>query len=172
LVAHAERQIAQIRGRVFNSERIPHYEKVFSIFQPRTEWTNKGKAGVPVELGLRVVVAEDQYGFILTHQVMEQTTDDQVAVPLVEAIQARFPALRSVSLDKGFHHTDNQAALAEIVPVPVLPKKGKRNAAERAREHDSEFIHLSHRHSAVESGDQCLGDAWLEQVSRPRPRRL
>ena len=25
----------------------------FSIFEPHTEWVNKGKAGVPVELGLK-----------------------------------------------------------------------------------------------------------------------
>ena len=28
---------------------IPHHEKVFSIFQPHTEWVMKGKAGIPVE---------------------------------------------------------------------------------------------------------------------------
>ena len=76
-IAHAERQIEQIRRRVLRGERIPHHEKVFSIFQPHTEWISKGKAGVPVELGLRVAVSEDQYGFILHHHVMEKITDDQ-----------------------------------------------------------------------------------------------
>ncbi len=48
--AHAERQIDQIRRRVLAGEKIPHNEKVFSIFEPHTEWISKGKAGVPVEL--------------------------------------------------------------------------------------------------------------------------
>ncbi len=48
--AHAERQIDQIRRRVLAGETIPHSEKVFSIFEPHTEWISKGKAGVPVEL--------------------------------------------------------------------------------------------------------------------------
>jgi hypothetical protein len=37
-IAHAERQIDQVRRRVFQGERIPHGEKVFSIFEPHTEW--------------------------------------------------------------------------------------------------------------------------------------
>lgn len=155
-IAHAERQIDQIHRRVFNGECIPHDEKVFSIFQPHTEWINKGKAGVPVELGLRVAVSEDQYGFILNHRVMEKTTDDKVAVPLVQDLHARFATLHSVSMDKGFHSKDNQAELAKIVPLPVMPKKGKRNQSELEREHDPEFIRLRHCHSAVESAINAL----------------
>jgi len=44
---HAERQIDQIRRRVLQDETIPHSEKVFSIFQPPTEWISKGKASAP-----------------------------------------------------------------------------------------------------------------------------
>ncbi len=95
----AERQIDQIRRRVLLGQTIPHGEKLFSIFQRHTEWIVKGKAGVPVELGLRVAVVEDQHGFILTHQVMEKTTDDQVAVALIEQAQARFPAIASASFE-------------------------------------------------------------------------
>ena len=72
---HADRQVDQIRRRVLEGETIPHAEKVLSIFEPHTEWVAKGKAGVPVELGLRVCVVEDQHRFILHHQVMEKATD-------------------------------------------------------------------------------------------------
>ena len=58
-MAHVERQIDQIRRRVLQGEVIPHHEKVFSIFEPHTEWIVKGKVGVPVELGLRVCILED-----------------------------------------------------------------------------------------------------------------
>ncbi len=78
-IAHAEVQMGQIRRRLFNQEIIPHEEKVFSIFQPHTEWVGKGKAGVPVEFGLRVCIIEDQYRFILHHQVMEKVTDSDIA---------------------------------------------------------------------------------------------
>ena len=120
-IAHAERQIDQIRRRVLQGETIPHAEKVFSIFQPHTEWNSKGKAGVPVELGLPVCVVEDRYGFILHHLVMEGTTDKDVAVPLVDAILERFPEVKIISFDKGFHSPANQIALAERLDQPALP---------------------------------------------------
>ena len=162
-LAHAERQIDQVRRRVLKGERIPHAEKVFSIFEPHTEWITKGKAGVPVELGLRVLVNEDQYGFILSHRVMPRETDDQVIIPVIEDLAKRFPTLRSVSLDKGFHSPANQERLAELVPFPVLPKKGKCTASEARREADPEFRALRRRHSAVESAINALEAHGLDR---------
>ena len=153
---HAERQIDQIRRRVLQGERIPHEEKVFSIFQPHTEWICKGKAGVPVELGLRVCVVEDQYRFILHHQVMEKTTDDQIAVAIVKETQTRFSCLHTISMDKGFHSKTNQTELKEILKRVVLPKKGRLSEADKARESDPEFTVVRRQHSAVESAINAL----------------
>ena len=107
-IAHAERQIDQIRRRVVEGETIPHHEKVFSIFEEHTEWINKGKAGISQELGLKVCIVKDQFGFILHHRVMQKETDDQIAVPIIEETKSRFPALASCSFDKGFHSPSNQ----------------------------------------------------------------
>jgi hypothetical protein len=153
---HAARQIDQVRRRVLEGQIIPHEEKVFSLFQPHTEWISKGKAGVPVELGLRVCVVEDQHGFILHHQVMEKVTDDTIAVSIVREAKQRCERLRSVSLDKGFHSKENQAKLAEEVKVVVMPKKGRLSVADKAREDDPEFVRLRRQHSAVESAINAL----------------
>lgn len=82
-IQHAHRQIDQIDRRVLRDELILHNEKVISLFQPHTEWIGKGKAGVPVELGLRVCIIEDSDRFILHHWVMVKSTDDQVALAMV-----------------------------------------------------------------------------------------
>jgi len=74
----AEKLINQIERRVFNNEQIPHEEKMFSIFEPHTEWISKGKARAPVELGKRVAVVEDQYQFIHLSKVLDKQTDDAV----------------------------------------------------------------------------------------------
>ncbi len=124
---HAERQIDQICRRVLQGEMIPHDEKVFSIFQPHTEWISKGKAGVPVELGMRVCVVEDQYRFILHHQIMEKTTDDQIAVSIVKQTQTRFPVLKAISMDKGFHSPSNQTQLKEILRAGCIAEEGSIN---------------------------------------------
>jgi hypothetical protein len=151
-LAHARRQIDQIRRRVLEGETIPHQEKIFSVFEEHTEWICKGKAGVPVELGRKVCVMEDQYGFYLHHQVMRNQSDDQVAVSMVEESQQRFPELRACSFDKGFHSPFNQADLRKILDLSVLPKKGRLSERDKEREYSPEFIHARRKHSAVESG--------------------
>ncbi|CAB1070241.1 hypothetical protein D1AOALGA4SA_857, partial [Olavius algarvensis Delta 1 endosymbiont] len=134
-IRHAERQIDQIHRRVVLNEKIPHEEKVFSIFEPHTEWISKGKAGVPQELGLSVCVLKDQYGFILYHQVLEQQTDDKVAVAMAQGAKDRFDNLVGCSFDKGFYSPENKNQLANILDFVVLPKKGRLSAKEKEIEH-------------------------------------
>lgn len=155
-VQHAERQIDQIRRRVLQGQTIPHEEKVFSIFEPHTEWISKGKAGVPFELGMAVVIVEDQNRFILGHQVMEKTSDKEVAVPLVKQIRADYGALSSVSFDKGFHTAENRSALNGLVDRVVMPRPGRLSIADREREAQPEFTRLRNAHSAVESAINAL----------------
>lgn len=160
---HARRQIDQIDQRVLQGKRILHEEKVFSLFEPHTEWICKGKAGVPVELGLRVNVVEDRDRFILHHQVMEKVTDDRVAITMVDETLQRFPTLRAISMDKGFHSPANQLALKERLACVVLPKKGRRSQADKARESEPEFIQLRKEHSAVESAINALEQHGLDK---------
>ncbi len=153
----------QIDRRVLQGKTIPHDEKIFSIFQPHTEWISKGKAGVPVELGLRVCVLEDQHRFILHHRVMAKQTDEQVAVAMVTETRRRFPELSVTSFDKGFHSPANQAELKQHLERVVLPKKGRLNAQEHARESDPEFRRLRHQHAAVESAINGLEHNGLDR---------
>ena len=155
-IGHTERQIEQIHRRVLEEETIPHSEKVFSLFQPHTEWIKKGKAGVPVELGVRVCIMEDSEGFILNHRVMSQETDDKIAVLMVEAAQKNFPNFKGCSFDKGFHSPANQTKLAELLEHVVLPKKGKLSKVEKGREYAAEFMEKKRKHSAVESAINAL----------------
>ncbi len=101
-IFHAERQIDQIRRRVVHGESIAHHEKVFSLFEQHTEWISKGKAGVPVELGLKICIVKDQYGFILHHHVMRNETDDKIAVSLIKETQRRLPDFKHAVLTRDF----------------------------------------------------------------------
>jgi transposase, IS5 family len=155
-MGHAARQIDQTRRRVIAGEVIPHEEKVFSIFEPHTEWISKGKAGVLVELGVKVCVLEDQHQFVLHHQVMERKTDEQVTVSMVHEAKKRFPSLAVCSFDKGFHSRENQSALKEELELVVLPRKGKLSQPAQALEQAPAFIKARHQHSAVESAINAL----------------
>jgi hypothetical protein len=162
-IAHAERQIDQIRRRVIEGETIPHEEKVFSIFEEHTEWIKKGKAGVPVELGLRVCIVKDQFGFILHYRVMQNETDDKVAVPIIKETIERFNDLSICSFDKGFHSPSNQEELAKILDKVILPRKGKLSAINQEIENSEEFIQTRRKHSAVESSISALKNHGLER---------
>jgi hypothetical protein len=162
-IHHAERQIAQIRRRVIKGETIAHSEKVFSLFEPHTEWISKGKAGVPVELGLKVCIVKDQFQFTLHHRVMQNETDDQVAVAFIEEVQRRFPEFRECSFDKGFHSPRNQTQLAAMLDMTVLPRKGKLSAINREIEDSKEFKAARRRHSAVESAINALENHGLDR---------
>jgi hypothetical protein len=162
-IAHAERQIDQIRRRVIEGETIPHDEKVFSIFEEHTEWISKGKAGVPQELGLKVCVVKDQFGFILHHRVMQKETDDQIAVRIIQETKDRFNELGSCTFDKGFHSPDNQKELAMILDEVVLPRKGKLSAINKEIENSDEFREARRKHSAVESSINALESHGLDR---------
>lgn len=160
---HASRQIDQITRRVLQGEVIPHAEKVFSIFEPHTEWISKGKAGVPVEFGVKVCILEDQHQFILHHQVMEKQTDDQVAVSMVTEAKKRFVKLNACSFDKGFHSPDNQTQLAAHLEQVTLPKKGKLSQPAKAAEQSEAFTKARRAHSAVESAINGLDVHGLDK---------
>ena len=171
---HADRQIDQIKRRVIEGEVIAHEDKVFSIFEPHTEWISKGKAGVPVELGVKVCILEDQHQFILHHQVMEKQTDEQVTLEMVGQAKKRFPNLNACSFDKGFHSPANQIALKEQLDLVALPRKGKLSVQAQAEEQTPEFARARRAHSGVESAinalevhglDRCL-DHGIEGFKR------
>lgn len=162
-IMHAERQIDQIIRRVVNDETIAHGEKVFSIFEEHTEWISKGKAGVPQELGLKVCILEDQYGFILHHQVMENRTDNQVAVAMVIAAKQKHAGLSSCSFDKGFHSPQNQKDLYPLLDQVILPRKGRLSSKARQIEQSAQFIQARQKHAAVESAINALENHGLDR---------
>jgi len=162
-ILDAERQIDQIRRRVVEGETIPHHEKVFSLFEEHTEWIQKGKFGIVAELGLKVCVVKDQYGFILHHRVMEHETDNAVAVPIVIETKERFPSFNSCSFDKGFHSQDNQEKLAIELDRVILPRKGKLSAINREIESSEDFKEARRKHAAVESSINALENHGLDR---------
>lgn len=162
-IKHAERQIDQIDRRVLKDEVIPHCEKVFSIFEEHTEWVSKGKAGVPVELGVRVSVIEDQYQFVLHHRIMWQETDDKAAVPIIEEAKQRYPAINQCSFDKGYYSKENVIELNKHLDNVILPKKGRCNKKEKAWEESEIFGEARRQHSGVEA---CINNLEVRGLNR------
>ncbi len=162
-VSHAKIQIDQIRRRIFKGETIPHIEKIFSVFETHTEWISKGKAGVSQELGLRVAILKDQFGFILTHMVMQKLTDDKVAISITQQAKDLFTNLVQCSYDKGFWSPENFTGLSKILKTVILPKKGGLSKADKERQSDPEFVEGRRHHPAVESSISALENHGLDR---------
>jgi len=162
-VAHGARQIDQIKRRVLNGEVIPNEEKVFSLFEPHTEWICKGKLGVPVELGARVCIVEAKNQFILHHKVMWKQTDEKLTVPMAEEAKKKFPNLYSMSYDRGFYSKHNRDQLGEILDSCSLPKKGKLSETDKLLQSGEDFKKAKEKHSAVESAINALDVHGLDR---------
>jgi hypothetical protein len=158
-----KKHINLIDRRLLKGQTIPSAEKVFSIFEPHTEWISKGKQNKKVELGHKILLATDQHHFILHHQVVEGKADVELTVPLTDALLTRYNNIQSLSLDKGFYSKENKELLSLVTPNLVMPKKGKLNAQEKEEESQKKFKKLRNQHSAVESNINQLEHNGLDR---------
>lgn len=148
-----DKHLDLVERRLLQEETIPAHEKVFSLFEPHTEWIQKGKLRPNVELGHRLLIATDQHQLIQDYNVAAGVADVDRSVPLADRLLGRYGAgaVASLSFDKGFTREDDRELLSLYVPVVVMPKRGKKNAAQTERESQKHFVALRKRHSAVES---------------------
>ena len=146
-----------IERRVVKGETIPHAEKDFSLFEPHTEWINKGKVSPAVELGHKVLITTDQYSLILDYKVMDQSSDVKETLPLVDRLLTQYgESLQSWSVDKGFSAQQNRELVKLFIPEVSMPKKGRRSQADQARETQPTFRRLRRQHSGIESNINAL----------------
>jgi transposase, IS5 family len=148
-----DKHLDLVQRRLLHQETIPAHEKVFSLFEPHTEWIQKGKQRPNVELGHRLLIATDQHQLIQDYAVPVGQADVDQSVPVADRLLGRYGAgsLASLSFDKGFTRTEDRELLSLYVPTVVMPKRGKKNVAELERESDKRFVALRQQHSAVES---------------------
>jgi len=148
-----DKHLDLVERRLLKEETIPAHEKVFSLFEPHTEWIQKGKHRPNVELGHRLLVATDQHQIIQDYDVLLKAAEVDQSLPVADRLLGRYGSgsVASMSFDKGFTRTADRELLSLYIPEVVMPKRGKKNAAETARESGKQFIALRHQHSAVES---------------------
>lgn len=147
-----DKHIDLIERRIINAEKIPHSEKVFSLFEPHTKWINKGKAGVIAELGQKHLIVTDQHHFIVNHQLIGDTPDIAYTLEVSQKLKEQFgDCLFSLSFDKGFSSKEIIEQLQPIVANVMIKTKGKPTKARLEIEHDPEFKKLYNSHQAIES---------------------
>ncbi len=151
--AMLDKHLDLVERRLLNEETIPAHEKVFSLFEPHTEWIQKGKQRPNVELGHKLLLATDQQQLIQDYAVLLKEAEVDQSIPVTDRLLGRYGvgSVASLSLDKGFTRAVDRELLSLYVPEVVMPKRGKKNAAETERESGKKFVALRKQHSAVES---------------------
>jgi len=157
-----DKHIDLLERRIIKGEKIPHSEKIFSIFEPYTEWKTKGKRNPSVELGKNLQVTTDQFHLIIDFEVMENMTDNNAVIPLADRILNTYNVC-SWSFDKGYFSKENKDLLSLFIDNLVMPKKGKLNKKEYEEEHKKGFKLLRNKHSAIESNINELGNKGLDR---------
>jgi transposase, IS5 family len=162
--------------RLLRGERIPASEKVYSLFEPHTEWITKGKLHPGVELGHRLLVASDQHGLVQDYDELIGQVDVDQSVPVADRLLGRYGprSIASISFDKGFTRAADRELLRLYIPEVVMPKRGRKSATEAAAESTKTFVALRRQHSAVESDIAALEHHGLDRcldVGLPAYRR-
>ena len=155
---HLDKHIDLVDRRLLQGQTIPAEEKVFSLFEPHTEWIQKGKPRPNVERGHRLLVATDQNHLIHDYAVPVGEVDVDQSVPVADRLLGRYGegAIGSMSFDKGFTRAADRELLHLYIPEVVMPQRGKKNGIEAARESEKPFVALRKHHSAVESDINAL----------------
>lgn len=157
------KHIDLVERRLLKGEKIPASEKVYSIFETYTEWISKGKINKKVELGRKVVIATDQYHFILHHEIVKNKKDSAFTIDLADKLLSKYDRIESLSLDKGFYSKENKELLTLEIHKVIMPKLGKLTLEQKQEESAKEFKKLKYKHSAVESNINQLEHNGLNQ---------
>lgn len=145
------------RTRLVNDGEVALSDKLFSLFEPHTECIHRGKARAAVEFGHRCIVVEDTLGFIIHAEVMNNGQQDRdIVVPLADALAKRFPAMRGLSLDRGYHSPENQEKLKQILPDSCLPTTGISAAAQQYNTASEQWKATRRNHPGIESAIKRL----------------
>jgi len=157
-----DKHIDLVERRLLKGEKIPHDEKLFSIFEEYTEWISKGKSHPNVEMGKMLTITTDQYGLIVDYRNMDHETDSEIVVEIADTLLKKY-LVNSWSFDKGYYKKENKELLQLVIPNVIMPKKGKLSIPEKEEEHEASFKKLRNRHSAVESNINELEHNGLDR---------
>ncbi len=159
-----DKHIELVDRRLLQGQTIAASEKIYSLFEPHTEWINKGKLHPSVELGHRLLIATDQHQLIQDYATPTSADVDQ-SVSVADRLLGRYGQgqIASLSFDKGFTRQQDRELLELYIPQVVMPKRGKKTEAEAAAENARRFVALRRTHSAVESDINALEHHGLDR---------
>ena len=120
-----ERIVTQTKDRLRNR---PTEKRVYSVHEPEVTCLTKNKAGKPHEYGVKVSLAVDENGMVVTHAEYADNRHDSTTLEdvLAGGEEATGALPKKLAADRGYGTQDKNAppALSQI-PKVAIHKKGK-----------------------------------------------
>lgn len=141
----------QARQRIIQEQPVANEDKILSLYEPAINVVVRRKAGVEVEFGNTLLLAESAQGLILDFALFEKSApaDSRMIKPCVERIEQNLQIkLKQVGADRGFDSAANEQQLRECKIYNGIAPRNPRALKKRRR--SWKFVKLQRRRSQIE----------------------
>ena len=152
----------QARQRILQGQPVANADKILSLYEPEVQVMVRNKAGVEVEFGNTLLLAENPQGLILDWELFQgRAPADPALLPwsVGRLEQAYGPKLKAVAADRGFDNETNRIGLAqEGIFNAVCPRSPEQL---RERSGSWKFKRLQRRRAQLEGRVSIVKNVFL-----------
>ena len=160
----------QAHERIIGERQVANKEKILSLYEHDVHVIVRGKAGANVEFGNGLLIAENQAGFIIDHELSKNSapTDGKwlkQRLSILEEVTAG--KLKGIAADRGFDSKSIRELLEEKDLFNGICPKNPRNLAEKIAA-DEKFVKAMKRRSQTEARIGILKNVHLDGIPRAK----
>ena len=152
----------QARQRILQGELVPNEDKILSLYEADVHVIVRNKAGVEVEFGNTLFLAENPQGAIIDWEFFRESAPADVALlprSVARMQQAYAPGPRGLGADRGFDSARNRSVLEEEkIYNAVCPRSPQQL---RQRNRSWKFKRLQRRRAQTEGRIGILKNVFL-----------
>lgn len=143
--------IKQAHERIIGERLVENEDKVLSLYEPDVRVIVRGKAGIDVEFGNTLLIAEQAQGLIVDWELFQETApfDSRQLPESLERLESRFgDGIEAIGGDRGFDSESNRKLLeSKEIFNGIRPK----NVHElKRRKHSGRFQKMQKRRAQTE----------------------
>ncbi len=157
----------QAHDRIIGEKQIPSAEKILSLYDKDVQVIVRGKAGVEVEFGQRLLLCEQNDGLIIDWELFTgNPSDSKLLEPTINRIEKDYGKLASACTDRGFASDKNDKFLEGKQIYNATCPKSPKQLKERLKEKN--FVDSQTRRSQTEARIGIFKNVFLGKPLRSR----
>jgi hypothetical protein len=160
----------QAHERIIGERQVANKEKILSLYEHDVHVIVRGKAGANVEFGNGLLIAENQAGFIIDHELSKNSapTDGKWLKQRLSILEEVTDGkLKGIAADRGFDSKLIQELLKDKDLFNGICPKNPRDLAEKVAT-DEKFVKAMKRRSQTEARIGILKNVHLDGIPRAK----